>query len=163
MLLQGRGEESLPLLLRGFAAFRASGAEVRVPSYLGMLGDAYTRLARFEDAHKALDEALAVAEKNDDRCHEAELHRLRGELLAAESPDRVSDAEGCFRQAIETARGQQSKGWELRATISQARLWQRQGRRDDARAALAAVNGTYTEGFTTPDLADANRLLESLA
>ena len=163
MLLQGRGEESLPLLLRGFTAFRATGAEVRVPSYLGMLGAAYTQLARFEDAHKVLDEALAVAEKNDDRCYEAELHRLRGELLLAESPDRLSDAEVCFRRAIETARHQHSKGWELRATISLARLWQRQGRRGDARTALAAVYGTYTEGLTTPDLVDAKGLLESLA
>jgi serine/threonine protein kinase/predicted ATPase len=163
MLLQGRRQESLPLLLGGFSAFRATGAELRVPSYLGMLGDAYTQLARFEDAHKVLDEALAVAEKNDDRGHEAELHRLRGELLLAESPDRLSDAEACFRRAIATARRQQSKGWELRATISLARLWQRQGRRGDAGTALAAVYGTYTEGFTTPDLVDAKGLLESLA
>jgi adenylate cyclase len=104
-----------------------------------------------------------VAEKNDDRCHEAELHRLRGELLLAESPDRPSDAETCFRRAIETARCQQSRGWELRATMSLARMLGRQGRRGDARAALAAVYGMYTEGFTTPDLVDARALLESLA
>jgi predicted ATPase len=163
MLQQGQREESLALLLKGFAAFRATGAEIRVPSYLGMLGDAYAQLARFEDAHRVLDEALAVAEKNDSRNHEAELHRLRGELLLAESPDRLSDAEACFREAIETARRQQSKGWELRATISLARLWQRQGRRGDAGAALAAVYGTYVEGFTTPDLVEAKGLLESLA
>jgi predicted ATPase len=163
MLLQGRREESLPLLLQGFTAFRATGAEVRVPSYLGMLGDAYTQLGRFEDAHKVLGEALAVAEKNDDRCHEAELRRLQGELLLAESPDRFSDAEDCFRTAIETARCQQSKGWELRSTMSLARLWRQQGRPADARTALAAVYGTYTEGFTTPDLVDAKDLLELLA
>jgi predicted ATPase len=163
MLLQGRDEEALPFLLKGFTAFRATGAEVRVPSYLGMLGDAYTRLARFEDAHRVLDEALAVAEKNDDRCHEAELHRLRGELMLAESPDRLSDAEGCFRRAIETAQCQLSKGWELRATISLARLWQRRGRRGDARTALAAVYETYMEGFATPDLVDAKNLLAALA
>jgi class 3 adenylate cyclase/predicted ATPase len=162
MLLQGRGEESLPLLLKGFTAFRATGAEVRVPSYLGMLGGAYTQLARFEDAHRVLDEALAVAEKNDDRCYEAEVHRLRGELLLAESPHQAAAAEDCFRQAIETARRQQSKAWELRATMSLARLW-RQGRRDEARATLAAVYDTYTEGFTTPDLVDAAALLETLA
>jgi predicted ATPase len=162
MLLQGRREESLALLLKGFAAFRATGAEVRVPSYLGLLGNACTQLARFEDAHRVLDEGLAVAEKNDDRCHEAELHRLKGELLLTESPDRLSDAEVYFRRAIETARHQQSKGWELRATQSLARLWQRQGRRGDARAALTAVYETYTEGFTTPDLVDAKGLLESL-
>jgi predicted ATPase len=163
MLLQGRDHEALPLLLKGFAAFRATGAEIRIPSYLGMLGDAYTRLARFEEAHKVLDEALAVAEKNDDRCHEAELYRLRGELLLAECPERFSDAEACFHHAIETARGQQSKGWELRATISLARLWQRQGRRADAGTALATVYGAYTEGFSMPDLVEAKGLLESLA
>src|SRR5262249_2605979 len=136
MLLQGRREESLPLLLKGFSAFRATGAEVRVPSYLGMLGDAYVQLGRFEDAHQVLGEPWAVAEKNDDRCHEAELHRLRGELLLAESPDRSSEAEACFHRALQTARSQQSKGWELRATTSLARLWRRQGRRGDARTAL---------------------------
>ena len=161
LLLQGRREEALPLLLKGLSAFRATGAEVRVPYYLGMLGEAYTQAGRFEDAHKALDEGLAVAEKNDDRCHEAELHRLKGELLLAESADQDAAAEECFRQAIETARRQQSKAWELRATMSLARLWQRQGRRDEARAALAAVYGTYTEGFTTPDLVDAKALLEA--
>jgi predicted ATPase len=128
-----------------------------------MLGDAYTQTGRFEAARKALDEGLAGAEKNDDRCHEAELHRLKGELLLAESPDQIPAAEDCFHLAIETARRQQSRAWELRATMSLARLWQRQGRRDDARAALAAVYGTYTEGFTTPDLVDAGMLLESLA
>jgi predicted ATPase len=163
LLLQGRREEAMPFLLKGFRAFRATGAEVRAPAYLGLLGDAYTQSARFEDAHKALDEGLAVAEKNDDRCHEAELHRLKGELLLAESPDRIAAAEDCFRRAIDTAQSQQSKGWELRATMSLARLWQRQGRSDDARAALAAVYGTYTEGFTLPDLVEAGALLEALA
>jgi class 3 adenylate cyclase/predicted ATPase len=162
MLLQGRREEALALLLKGFNAFRATGAEVRVPAYLSMLADAYVQFARFEDAHKALNEGLAVAEKNDDRCHEAELYRLKGELLLAESPDQAVAAEGCFRQAIETARRQQSRAWELRATTSLARHWQRQGRRDEARAALAAVYGTYAEGFTTPDLVDAKALLDAL-
>ena len=163
MLLLGRREEALPLLLKGFSAFRATGAGVRVPSYLGMLGDAYTQSGRFEDAHKALDEGLEVAEKNDDRCHLAELHRLKGELLLAASPDRFAAAEDSFHRAIETAQRQRSRGWELRAAMSLARLWQRQGRRGDAYAALAAVYGTYTEGFTTPDLMDAKALLEALA
>jgi predicted ATPase len=163
MLLQGRREDALPLLMKGFGAFRATGAEVRAPAYLGLLADAYTQLARFEDSCKALDEGLAVAEKNADRCHEAEPHRLKGELLLAESPDRMADAEECFRRAATIARSQQSKAWELRAATSLARLWQRQGRRDDARAALAAVYDTYTEGFTTPDLVHAAGLLEAMA
>jgi serine/threonine protein kinase/predicted ATPase len=163
MLLVGRREEALPLLLKGLSAFRATGTEVRVPSYLGILGDAYTQGGQFDDAHKALKEGLEVAEENDDRCHEAELHRLKGELLLAESSDQLPAAEDCFSQAIETARRQQSKGWELRATISLARLWQTLGRRDDARAALAAVYSTYTEGFTTPDLVEALALLQAPA
>jgi class 3 adenylate cyclase/predicted ATPase len=163
LLLEGRRAEALPLLLKGFSAFRATGAEVRVPCYLGLLGDAYMQSLRFEEAHKALDEGLAVAEKNDDRCHEAELHRLKGELLLAESSDHAAGAEDCFRRAVETARQQRSRAWELRATTSLARLWQRQGRRNEARAALAAVFDTYTEGFTTPDLVDARALLDGLA
>ena len=111
----------------------------------------------------AVDEAFAVAEKNDDRCYEAELHRLQGELLLAEFPDRPSDAEDSFHRALDTARRQQSKGWELRAALSLARLRQRQGNRDAAGTALAAVYETYTEGFTTLDLVDAKGLLDSLA
>jgi predicted ATPase len=163
MLLQGRREEALTLLLKGFSAFRATGAEVRVPSYLGMLGDAYTQSGQFENAHDALNEGLQVAEENDDRCHEAELYRLKGELLLAQPLHQGLAAEDCFRRAIEAAQRQGSKGWELRATMSLARLWQRQGRREEAHKTLASVFGTYSEGFTTPDLVEAATLQESLA
>jgi predicted ATPase len=162
MLPEGRPAEALPLLLKGFAAFRGTGAELRVPCYLGMLADAYTQCQRFEDAHQALSEALAVAEKTDDRSHEAELHRLQGELLLAESGDQAAAAENCFQQALATARRQQSKAWELRAMLSLARLWQRQGRPGEAREALGAVYHSYSEGFATPDLVDARALLENL-
>jgi class 3 adenylate cyclase/tetratricopeptide (TPR) repeat protein len=162
MLMQSRREEGLPLLLEGYVAFRATGADVRVPAYLAMLGDAYTQSAVFEAAHATLNEGLAVVEKNDDRSHEAELHRLKGELLLADSDDQAG-AEACFLQAIETAKRQQSKAWELRATMSRVRLWEQQGRRAEARSALAAVYSTFTEGFTTPDLMDAAALLDSLA
>ena len=161
-LLEGRPEEGLLLLRKGLDALRATGAELTLPFQFSALSDAYTQAGRFEDARQALNEGLAIVEKNDERCHEAELHRLKGELLLAESRDQPA-AEECFRQAIETARRQQSRGWELRATMSLARLRQRQGRRDEARSALAAVYRTYTEGFTTPDLVDAAMLVESLA
>src|SRR5262245_48339650 len=162
IVLQGRPEEALPLLLKGLDAYRATCSGLAIPYYLSVLGDTYTRAGRFPDARKALDEGLALAEKNDDRFQEAELHRLKGELYLAEADDQAA-AEGCFLTAIETARRQQSRAWELRATTSLAQLWQRQGRRDDARAALAAVYGTYTEGFTTPDLMEAEALLKALA
>jgi predicted ATPase len=125
-----------------------------------MLGDGYTQACRFGEALRALDMGLALSEKNDDRSQEAELHRQKGELFLAESPDQLGAAEDCFRQAIETARRQQSRAWELRATMSLARLRQWQGRRDEARAALAAVYGTFTEGFTVPDLVDTAALLK---
>jgi serine/threonine protein kinase/CheY-like chemotaxis protein/predicted ATPase len=163
MLLQGRIADALPLLLDGLQAFRATGAGLRIPYYLGMLGDAYTQAWRFEDAHRVFDEALATAEKNDDRFREAELHRLVGELLLAESRHHDDAAEACFGRAIDLARRQHSRAWELRATTSLARLWQRQGRGEEARGALAAVYDGYTEGFATPDLVDARVLLESLA
>ena len=82
--------------------------------------------------------------------------------MLAESPDQIAAAEETFRQAIETAQHQLSRGWELRATMSLSRLWQRQGRQDEARAALADVFNTYTEGFTTRDLVDAAALLRTL-
>ena len=163
MLLRGEPEAALPLLQKGFDAFRASGAELTLPFQLSTLGDAYTQAGRFDDARRALFDGLAIAEKNDERCQEAELQRLEGELLLAEAPEQVGAAEHCFRRAIATAQRQQSKAWELRATISLARVLQQAGRRGDARHALAALHDTYTEGFTTPDLVEAGAMLESLA
>jgi predicted ATPase len=160
LVLQGKLEEGLPLLVKGLDGFRATGAELSLPFQLSTLGEAYTQAGRFNDACRTLDEGLTLGEKHDERCQEAELHRLKGELLLAEAPDQASGAEDRFRQAIETARRQQSRAWELRATMSLARLWQRQGRRDEARAALGAVFQTFTEGFTTPDLVDAAALLK---
>jgi serine/threonine protein kinase/predicted ATPase len=163
LFLQNEVASAIPLLSNGLDAFRATGARLTLPCQLGTLGEAYSRAGRFDDAHRALDEALAIAERSDERCHEAELHRLRGELLLAESPNQAAAAEDCFRQAIDTARRQQSRARELRATTSLARLRQRNGRPDEARTVLAAVYDTFTEGFTTPDLVDAAGLLERLA
>ena len=91
------------------------------------------------------------------------MHRLKGEFLLALDPENPADAETCFVHAIAIARCHQAKSLELRATISLARLWQREGRGDQARAALATVFDTYTEGFTTPDLVEAAAMLSTLA
>ena len=154
--------DGLPLLVEGIERYRASGAELGLSEYLRQLGDAYTRAGQFQQALTAINDGLSFAQKNDERFQEAELHRLRGELHLAESDDH-SAAEACFHTAIETARRQQSRAWELRATTSLARLWQRQARAGEARDALAAVYESYTEGFTTPDLVDARALLEGRA
>ncbi len=161
LLLQRRPEESLPLLKSGLDAFRLTGANILRPFQLGVLGDAFIQTAQFEQAHAALDEGLALVEKNDDHVQEAELHRLKGEVLLAESPDGAA-AEQRFTQSIETARRQQSKAWELRASMSLARLWQRQGRRREAYDVLSTIHAAFSEGRTTPDLVEAGALLESL-
>jgi class 3 adenylate cyclase/predicted ATPase len=162
MLLRGELNEAMSLISKGIDAWRASGAQLWLPIQLSVLGDAYTQSGRFDDARQALNEGLTIAERNDERFQEAELHRLEAELMLAESPDQTAGVEDCFRRAIETAQHQRSRAWELRATMSLARLWRRHGRRDEARATLAAVYNTYTEGFTTPDLMEAEALLKAL-
>ena len=162
MLLQGERDHGMPLLQKGLDAWQVTGARLTVTYQLCTLVDAYTQEGRFADAHRTLEQGLALVEQTDEHCYEAELQRLKGELLLADGPDQARLAQDCFQQAIETARRQQSRAWELRATMSLARLWQREGRRKEARAALATIYGTYTEGFTTPDLADAAALLKIL-
>jgi predicted ATPase/energy-coupling factor transporter ATP-binding protein EcfA2 len=161
LLLQGRMEQGLQLLQKGLEAYRVTGAQLGLPYYLSMLTDACTQMGQFAEARAALGEAIMLVEKNEERFQEAELYRLKGELLLAESEDR-SAAEECFRRAVEIADRQQSKAWKLRATMSLARLWQKQGHRKDAFTALRAAYGMFTEGFTTPDLVDAAALLETL-
>lgn len=161
MILQGQHREAIPLIVEAIQDLRATGAGLDLTMHLGFLTDAYTQASRFAEAAKALEEGLAIVEKTDERFYEAELHRLGGELLSAESPGNPN-AEPAFCRAIEIARVQHSKAWELRATTSLARLWHAQGRRTEARAALAAVYGGYTQAVETPDLRDAKSLLEVL-
>ena len=94
---------------------------------------------------------------------EAELHRLHGELLLRQAVPDAPAAEACFQQALDIARRQQAKSWELRATVSLSRLWQQQGKRAAARELLAPVYGWFTEGFDTADLQDAKALLDALS
>ncbi len=162
LLLQGRLEQGLRLLQSGLEDYRSTGAELAVPYYLSMLADGCLKAGRFAEARAALDEGLALVEKNDERFQEAELHRLKGELALAGSGDEKL-AEECFRRAVGTAQRQQSKGWELRATTSLVRFWQKQGRREEAFRSLAEVHGAFTEGFTMPDFVDAAALLENLS
>ena len=106
---------------------------------------------------EALAEALATLAKSSARWWEAELHRLRGELLLQHAVAQPEEAEACFQQALAVARRQQAKSLELRAAMSLARLWQRQGKRAEAHQLLAEVYGWFTEGFDTADLQEAKR------
>ena len=101
-------------------------------------------------------------DRTGERHHAAELCRLKGELTLLGDPSAAVEAESCFREAIEVARSQSAKWWELRATVSLARLLVKRGRRDEARAMLAEIYGWFTEGFDTADLNDAKALLDEL-
>ena len=97
-----------------------------------------------------------------DAWYEAELHRIKGELLLRQAVPDAPQAEACFQQALAVARRQQARSWELRAAMSLSRLWQQQGKRAEARELLAPIYSWFTEGFDTPDLQEARVLLEEL-
>src|SRR5262245_14438295 len=132
---------------------------------LVLLGEACAKAGQIEEGLTALAEALGIAAGNDDRLYEAaEIYRLKGELLLASSrSDNRSEVESCFRRAIEIARRQQAKSWEVRAVTSLSRLLQKQGKKDEARRMLAEIYGWFTEGFDTADLKDAKTLLDELS
>jgi len=127
------------------------------------LAEACLALGQFDAALAVTDEALAAGKALGDRHSDAELHRIKGEALLGQSAANQAQAAACFHEALAVSRRQQAKSLELRAALSQARLWQTQSRRDEARALLAAVYRSFSEGFDTPDLADTRKLLDSLA
>jgi len=160
---QGRHEEGIAKLREGLAASRATGAGVLRPYFLCLLAEACVEADRFDDGLSALTEALAAADQHENRVFEAETHRLKGELLLKQNESNAAEAQRCFERAIEIARKQSAKSFELRATTSLTRLLTKQGRRDEARAMLAAIYHWFTEGFDTADLKDAKALLDELS
>lgn len=133
------------------------------PYFLALLAEAYGKAGQPEEGLTVLAEALAIVDNTGERNWEAELHRRKGDLLLIQQGQKVGEAEECFRQALDIARRQQAKSLELRAAMSLSRLWQQQGKRDEARQMLAEIYGWFTEGFDTADLQEAKVLLEELA
>jgi tetratricopeptide (TPR) repeat protein len=158
----GHLEEGTVQIRQGFETGGPTRAHLRAHSLI-ILADAHGKGEDFTEGLGVLAEALTVAEETGALFYEPEMYRLKGAFLLALNPENPAQAEACFRQAIAIARHHQAKSPELRATMSLARLWQGQGRRDEARVALAAIYDTFTEGFTTPDLMDAAALLNSLS
>ena len=159
---QGDVEAGAAAVREGLAALSAAGADVRRSYFLALLGDIHGRGGRLEAAHSAIAEALTFAEESGERWWEADLHRLRGELLLAQSTANRAETEACFRRALGVAQGQSAKAFELRAATSLARLWADRGERRKAHDLLAPVYGWFTEGFDTADLQDAKALLDEL-
>jgi class 3 adenylate cyclase/predicted ATPase len=157
---QDQPEEGTAEIDQGIDAYRATGSQAWLPYFLCLQAETYLR-ARRPDAGLALvAEALALAEKTEERCWHAELNRIKGELLLALSSDNHAEAESCFSQSLDIARHQQAKSWELRAAISFSRLWCDQGKHKEARDLLAPIHDCFAEGFDTPDLEDAKALLD---
>jgi DNA-binding winged helix-turn-helix (wHTH) protein/predicted ATPase len=164
LIEQGRHEEGVRQIRQSLAAHRATGAEAGQPYALAFLARAYGQAGQSDKGQQVLDEALALVHHTGERCYEAELYRLKGELLlqGGKRHHTLADVEESFRQAVAVARRQQAKSLELRAALSLARLWQQQGQRAAAYELLAPVYDWFTEGFDTADLQEAKTLLEEL-
>jgi len=157
---RGGVESGIAEMRRGIAAAEATG--VRAPSFLLMpLAETYIRMGRTDEAGRLLEGTLETAHRTGHRLQKAELYRLKGELLL-ETPRDEPEAEACFRQAIQIARLQSAKWWELRATVSLAGLLASQSRCAEARKMLTDVYNWFTEGFDTADLKNAKALLDEL-
>jgi predicted ATPase len=131
--------------------------------YRALLAEACGWAGLIDDALQALADGFAEIQKTEERWWEAELHRLRGELLLSRNVNQRAEAEACFHRAIEMAREQRARSLELRAAMSLGRFWRDEGRREDAHRLVADVYGWFTEGFDTPDLREAKSLLDELS
>jgi predicted ATPase len=160
---QGQVKEGLEQLTQGLRAYRATGAVVFQPYFLALLAEAHGIMGQPEAGLMALAEALTLVDTTGERWYQSELYRLRGAFLLQLSADNQREAEACFQHAMTIAQSQGAKAWELRTATSLARLWQHQGKRQQAHALLAPVYSWFTEGFDTPDLQEAEALLDALA
>jgi adenylate cyclase len=160
---QGRLEEGIGEMLKGLAAMHAIGFEANRPIHLAKLSEAMGTAGRQDEALSTLQEAMAMAEEMEEHKYDFVRLRIKGELLLRQSDSDTKAAGTCFERAIEIARTQGAKWFELRATMSLARLLAQQGRRAEARKMLAEIYNWFTEGFDTADLIDAKALLDELS
>jgi class 3 adenylate cyclase/tetratricopeptide (TPR) repeat protein len=155
--------EGLARMQRALADIRAAGSMTICEIFLPLIAQLHCLLGNHKEALLKINEALAVVEETHEQIFEPEIHRTKGELLLAQSASNITQAEESFRTAIEIARRQKARGWELRATTSLARLLRETNRRDEARTMLSEIYNWFTEGFDTADLKDAKALLEQLS
>ena len=161
--VRGQPEKGIAQMQKGLYDMRAAGAALDLSYVLALIAEAYGKSGQTELGLSVLNEALDQVEQIDERFYEAELYRLRGQLLLQLSPDNHTEAETCFQKALDVARSQQAKSWELRAATSLARLWQSQDKRQEAYDLLAPVYNWFQEGHDTADLIDAKALIDELS
>jgi predicted ATPase len=159
----GKASDAVQATISGLAALQSTGSTFWKPLYLPYLARAYADLGQFDDAWRCIGEAMRAVDITKEKWCEAEVNRIAGEIaLTLRKPD-AAKAEEYFERALAVAREQQAKSWELRASMSLARLRRDQDKPQQARELLAPVYGWFTEGFNTRDLKEAKALLEELA
>jgi predicted ATPase len=159
---QGQLAGGTAQFLQGLEAYRATGAKLGLSWFLAVLAELYGKSGQLAEGLCAMAEARAHINATEEVYYEAEVYRLTGELLLMQGGPEAAAAEAHFLQALEVARRQRAKSWELRAATSLSRLWQQQGKQAEARVLLAPVYGWFTEGFDTADVQEAKALLEAL-
>lgn len=159
--MQQPDAKNLTQLRQAIDAFANTGAHIRLPVYYSMLALACLKAGQLETGQEALQLALAESQKNDEHWWDAEIYRLRGELLRAQGVN-LADVEAMFQRALKIAQNQQSKSLELHAAISLARLWQAADRPAEAKQLLTPLYAWFTEGLDTPDLQTAQALITKL-
>ena len=163
LALTGEPARAVSSIISSIAAYRSTGATIFTPFVLSYLARAYVELGQYDEASRCNNEAMKGAETSGETLCVAEVHRTAGEI-ELRSPGRDNaKAQAHFERALEIARAQQARSWELRAAMSMARLWRDQGKRAQAHDLLAPVYGWFTEGFDTLDLKEAKALLDELA
>jgi predicted ATPase/DNA-binding winged helix-turn-helix (wHTH) protein len=160
---QGQQKEGISKIRQGLATIQATGAAGLYSNFFVLLAEACGEAGQTQEGLRALTEAFDLVSRTGWAAREPELYRLKGELLLMQTNADTVQIESCFQHAIEVARKQSAKSWELRATMSLARLLRDTGRRDKAHTMLAEIYNWFTEGFDTADLKDAKALLEELA
>lgn len=158
----GHQQKGMETVQEAMDILRATGARIGHIGGLAQKALAHGKMGQAGAGLKMMDEAVALIKQGGERQEEAELYRLKGELLLLQAVPDTPQAEACFQQAIAIARQQQAKSWELRAIVSLARLWQKKGQCTEARSQLAEIYHWFTEGFETADLQEAKTLLEEL-
>ena len=161
---EGHEQDGITEMAKSLAAERTRGfSGRRIAQYAALLADAYRKSGRTIEGLRVISEEQSRVHTSSERFYQAEVHRIKGELLLTQDAPDEQLAEACFQDALKVARGQSAKSLELRAAMSLSRLWQRQGKKAEAQNLLAEVYGWFTEGFDTADLKQAKLLLEELA
>lgn len=162
LIERGETRGAIARTRQALADYAATGSFLMRPYWLALLAEALAKEGDVEEGINVLARAEAIVETSGERLCEAELQRLMGELLLAASASNFAQGEACFQRALDTARRQGAKSFELRAALSLSRLWKGQGKDQEASRLLGKVYNSFTEGFDTPDLIDAKTLLDLL-